>query len=105
MHRVRAQTLQAAQALETVDDQVCVVLCHDHDRYLLALLGERGQELTLVLGMAQTQILVASVKLMKFQVHGVPPFWDRGAGEVAATGIFWWKTGSGLFTCDAPTGP
>lgn len=35
-HHVRAQPLQAAQALETVNDQVRALLHHHHDRCLLA---------------------------------------------------------------------
>lgn len=53
-HRVRAQELEAAQALEAVDDHVRVFPLHHHDRILLTMLGDRGQQSTLTLGAPQT---------------------------------------------------
>jgi hypothetical protein len=44
----------------------------------LALLGERGQEAALTLGTPETQILVAAIELMKFQVHDAPPSLRHG---------------------------
>jgi len=72
-HGVRAQTFQTTQALEAIDDQVRAVLRDHHDRHLLAHIGERGQKAALTLGTPETQILVASVELMKLQIHGAPP--------------------------------
>jgi hypothetical protein len=66
---VHAQALHAAQAFETINDQVRILLCDHHDRHLLALLGERGQEAALTLRPPQTQIFVTTVELMKLQVH------------------------------------
>lgn len=70
---VATQALETAEALEAVDDPVKALGLHHDDRHLLPLLAERGQEATLAVGATQTQSLVATVELMKFQVHGVPP--------------------------------
>lgn len=72
-HSVPAQPLQTAQTLEAVDHQVPICILHHHDRHLLTLLGERGQKATLALRTPQTQVLVAAIKLMKFQIHAPPP--------------------------------
>lgn len=81
-HRVRFQALEAAQTLETVDDQVRASLLHHHDRRLLALLGQRGQQAALAIRAAQAQVFVAAVELMELQLHGVPPSLGFAAGTV-----------------------
>jgi hypothetical protein len=70
---VATQALETAKALEAVDDPVRVLHLHHDDRHLLTLLAERSQEATLALGATQTQSLVATVELMKFQIQGAPP--------------------------------
>lgn len=59
-------------------------MCDHHNRHLLTLLGERGQQAALALGAPETQIFVATIELMKLQVHGTPPQPFRGAMKVAA---------------------
>ena len=77
-HGVAPQALEAAQALETVDDQVTPGLKrHDDDGHLLALVRQRSQQASLALGSNPTQTLVASVELVKLQIHGGPPVSDR----------------------------
>lgn len=67
--RVDAQKLETAKAPEAVDDPVKAFPLHDDDGHLLALLGQRGQQATLVLRATQAQVLVAAIELVKFQLH------------------------------------
>jgi len=77
--RVGAQTPETAKALEAVDDPVRALGFHHDDRHLLALLAQGGQQAALAFGAMQAQGLVATVELVKFQVHGTPP-WRRRQG-------------------------
>ena len=79
-HRVRAQALETTQAFEAIDDQVRALCLHHDHRHLLALLSERGQQASLGLGASLAQVLVAAIKLVKFQVHGAPLPSRAGAG-------------------------
>jgi hypothetical protein len=45
----------------------------DHDRHLLAVLGQRRQQRPLTPRLSAAQHLVAAVELVKLQVHGDPP--------------------------------
>jgi hypothetical protein len=70
LYCVCVQALETPQAFEAVDDQVRALRLHHDDRHLLALLAERGQQDAFAIRAMQAQVLVAPIKLMKFQVHG-----------------------------------
>ena len=71
-HRVPAQLLQSRDPLIAVDDYVTVCLAfrrYDHDGCLLPTVGQRRQQPPLPRRMAHSQVLPASIKLVKLQLH------------------------------------
>jgi hypothetical protein len=72
LDRVQAQPLQEPDATMTVDHLVAARILkarHHHDRYLLPVLGKRGEEPALPLRPPQSQRLVRHLELVKFQIH------------------------------------
>lgn len=70
-HRVAAQTTQRAHPLVPVDHHIPARLArgHDHDRHLLAPLGQRAQQAALRLRAPHSQPLVAQVELVKLEIQ------------------------------------
>jgi hypothetical protein len=71
-HRVPAQLLQSRDPLIAVDDYVTVCLAfrrYDHDGCLLPTVGQRRQQPPLPRRMAHSQVLPASIQLVKLQLH------------------------------------
>lgn len=68
---VLSQTAQSPQTLEAVDDQVALerLQRNHHNGDLLAGLGQRGEQPTLLRPSAQAQPFMAAVQLVKFQIH------------------------------------
>ncbi len=72
LDRVAAELLNRRDTLVAVDHQVTVRLTvqgHHHDRRLLAIGGQRGQQLALPVRAAHPQSFPAPVELVKFQLH------------------------------------
>jgi len=70
--RVLPQASQQTYALVAVDHLVPARILakrHHHDRHLLALLRERGQQPPLPLRPPQVQVLVPHLELVEFQIH------------------------------------
>ena len=68
-HCVGIKPTKAAQPLEAIDHQVALFKRDDDDRHLLPLLRQGGQEPSFMVPLPQAQHLVASIKLVKLQVH------------------------------------
>ena len=71
-HRVPAQLLQRRDPLVAVDDHVTIRLAfrrYHHDGCLLSAVGQRRQQPPLPRRMAHSQVLPASVELVKLQLH------------------------------------
>ena len=71
-HGVAAQLLERRNTLVAIDHQVPASLAgsgHHHDRRLLSRLGQRGQQPSLPLGMADSQMFPAPIELVKLQLH------------------------------------
>lgn len=76
LDRVLPQALQKTHTPVAVDHLVPALFLakrHHHDRYLLALLRERGEQPPLPLRTPQVQVLVPHLELVKFQVHPKSP--------------------------------
>lgn len=73
-HRVSAQFLQSRYPLEAVDNPIAIGLVRNrdhHDRRLLARGGQRSQQTPLPLGTVNPQMLVATIELVKLQLHPI----------------------------------
>jgi hypothetical protein len=68
--RVAVQPMQAADTLMAVHDEVPGLARHHHDRHLLADLRQRRQQPALAGRLPHAERVVASIQLVKFQVHG-----------------------------------
>ena len=85
--RVSAELLERRDALVTVNDQITIRLMgnsDDDDRSLLCRSSQRRQQLSLSLGMADPQVFMATVQLVKLQFHAV-----SSPNPNAATGRIW----------------
>jgi hypothetical protein len=69
--RVPVQTAETADAFVPVNHDVRRRPVHDHDRHLLADVGQRGQEASLPCRLAYAQRRVPQIQLMEFELHGV----------------------------------
>jgi hypothetical protein len=67
---VAVQPAQAADAFVAIHHHVERISGHDHDRHLLAGVGERSQQTPLPRRLADTKPFVAQIQLVKFEVHG-----------------------------------
>lgn len=76
-HRVLGQPDQRAQAFVAIDQNEPLVGGDHDDRELLAVLGERRQELALLVRIARAQRLVSAIELMTFEIHRPVPDWPR----------------------------
>lgn len=99
--RVLLETLQSAQTLEAVDDDIAPLLLDDDDRHLLAVFGQRRQQPALTLRPLETQPFEAAIELVKLKLHGpflllagasrgrIPPgAGDGNKPEARITGLF-----------------
>jgi hypothetical protein len=74
-HRVPPQLFQRRDPFVAVDDHVAVRLAfsrHHHDGHLLPAVSQRGQQPALALPVAHSQVLPATLQLVKLQLHPVP---------------------------------
>jgi hypothetical protein len=67
---VAVQPAKAANALVAVDHHIRRARRHDHDRHLLAGIGQRGQQAPFAGRLLHPQPLVPQLELMKLQFHG-----------------------------------
>lgn len=83
LDRVAAQTAQRAYALVTVDHHEAARFRRSdyYDRYLLAMVGQRGEQPPFVLRAPHAQSLVAHVELVEIQLHRVQLRQTRVAWE------------------------
>ena len=74
---IALQPAEAAHPFVAIHHHVRRAPGHDHDRHLLARVGQRGQQPPFPRRLSHPQPLVPPVELMKFQVHGPSIRWGR----------------------------